>query len=402
MKKLKNITLRNKNVQNLNNGESKFQVITADNIEIFKECFEFLDSIENLGIYITNTERRIIFWNKTAESITGYTADEVVGKTCFENVLCHTDRHGRSLCILDVCPLAKAISLGKTLSVQSYIYSLTKSGKKIPVSVLLSPIKNKSNKIIGGIEIFREASKEVAELLLAQQVQKQWFNIDTDCKSYIGFANCMAEMVGGDLVRVFKTSNGNVAGLLADVSGHGISSALITGYLVSYLISIENTVNSPLQILNQLSEAYLKSNQSLHYFSAIAFTIDLKNKSIELANAGHTPAILLDVENETAQIIKINGDLIGLFGNEFSKVTIDNILKKKILIFSDGLPEARNTNNIQLGIEKIIDEAKHNINLSPQMLAKHLVDFALYYSDLPDPQDDISVLVIDGTLIDKQ
>ncbi|MCK7469820.1 MAG: PAS domain S-box protein [Desulfomicrobium escambiense] len=60
----------------------------------------YRDLVENMhdGIYFVDRERRITYWNKGAERITGYSAAEVVGKSCADNILVHVDAIGRQLC----------------------------------------------------------------------------------------------------------------------------------------------------------------------------------------------------------------------------------------------------------------------------------------------------------------
>ena len=56
--------------------------------------------IDNLydGLYFVNRDRIITYWNKAAERISGYAANEVVGRSCSDNILTHVDNEGRSLC----------------------------------------------------------------------------------------------------------------------------------------------------------------------------------------------------------------------------------------------------------------------------------------------------------------
>ena len=74
----------------------------------------YLTIINNLndGVYYVDLDRRILFWNKAAENITGYCADEIVGRQCQDNQLNHIDEDGRPLCIIG-CPLFATIIDGK-------------------------------------------------------------------------------------------------------------------------------------------------------------------------------------------------------------------------------------------------------------------------------------------------
>jgi PAS domain-containing protein len=56
--------------------------------------------MENLseGVYFVNRERVITYWNKGAERLAGYTAPQVVGRNCADNILEHVDEQGQCVC----------------------------------------------------------------------------------------------------------------------------------------------------------------------------------------------------------------------------------------------------------------------------------------------------------------
>ena len=130
----------------------------GDELQIFlsKETKDLLNFIFD-GVYIVDTERRIEFWNMGAEKITGYLAEEVVGKFCKDDILNHIDENGTLICTED-CPLTKVIESGQP--VEEKIYPLHKSGNRFPTSTHIGPIRNKGGKIIGAIEVFRDISYE--------------------------------------------------------------------------------------------------------------------------------------------------------------------------------------------------------------------------------------------------
>ena len=70
--------------------------------------------IDNLydGIYFVDRDRRIIYWNKGAERITGYSAAQVIGRRCQDNLLNHVTANGVPLCQAH-CPLAAVMGDGQ-------------------------------------------------------------------------------------------------------------------------------------------------------------------------------------------------------------------------------------------------------------------------------------------------
>ena len=358
---------------------------------------DVLENLESLGIYITDCERHILFWNKAAEIITGYSSQDVIGRTCHDGVLCHIDRHGRCLCDSDVCPLALSIKQGKVSAHSNFIFGKSKSGNRIPMAVSVSPIKDHRGQVIGGMETFRDATAEIEDLELAQAVQRQWFPQPDQLKSwpFFGFSCCMAEMVGGDLVRLFPGNGNTVVGLLADVSGHGVASALITGFLVSNLLPLEGKVTSPAKILHILSEGFSKGGVTSHYYSALAFVFDPTTRKLLLSCAGHPHPILLQ-PGSPAEFVKVGGDLIGLFDNVDFEETEINLSGKRLILYSDGLTEALNPEKEFFGNSRFLQLAQSEVALGPTAQAQVLVDHVFKFTEAYEPKDDLTVFVIDG------
>ena len=116
----------------------------------------YLSIINNLqdGVYFVDNARTIRFWNKAAEHITGYTAEEIVGKTCQLSNLNHIDEDGRPLCQVG-CPLFATIIDAKQRNERVFVRH--KDGYRIPVQVNIMPLRE-NNEIIGAIEIFTPSS----------------------------------------------------------------------------------------------------------------------------------------------------------------------------------------------------------------------------------------------------
>lgn len=105
------------------------------------------------GVYVVDTQRKIIFWNHGSERITGYKSEEVVNKYCHHNLLQHVDESGNLLCI-NGCPLHHTIRTGKIQ--QAHVYLKHKEGYRVPVSVKSIPLYDQQHQIVGAIEIFTD------------------------------------------------------------------------------------------------------------------------------------------------------------------------------------------------------------------------------------------------------
>ncbi len=121
----------------------------------------YLDIINQLqdGIYFVDKERQIQFWNHAAEQITGYSAEEIVGKCCQNSGLNHVDKEGRPLCTVG-CPLFHTLKDGKQR--QDQVLVRHRDGYRVPIRVNIFPIRN-GEEIEGAVEIFTKDSPTVFE-----------------------------------------------------------------------------------------------------------------------------------------------------------------------------------------------------------------------------------------------
>lgn len=108
------------------------------------------------GVYIVDKNRKIIYWNKAAEELTGYSHLDIIGSYCFDNILNHIDSHGTQLCRCS-CPLVESIEDNKIKEANVFLHH--KDGHRVPIFVKAFPYKDSEGVIIGAIEIFSENSE---------------------------------------------------------------------------------------------------------------------------------------------------------------------------------------------------------------------------------------------------
>ncbi len=126
--------------------------------------------VENLydGLYIVDKDRVITYWNKAAERISGYSSEEVLGKSCADNILTHIDCGGNCLCTRR-CPLAA--TMADEIPREAEVYLHHKDGQRVPVSVRVNPLEDENGKVIGGIELFTDLSNKEANELRVKELE---------------------------------------------------------------------------------------------------------------------------------------------------------------------------------------------------------------------------------------
>lgn len=124
-----------------------------------KEFSLYKEMLDNMyeGIYFVDTNRKITFWNKEAERISGFKANEIIGKYCYDNVLNHVDENNNQLC-KDGCPLHKTSIDGQQREAGVYLHH--KDGHRVAVAIRTIPLFIEGE-IIGAVEVFIDDSKQV-------------------------------------------------------------------------------------------------------------------------------------------------------------------------------------------------------------------------------------------------
>lgn len=144
---------------------------SAKDLTMRKDKYFYKSILDNLyeGVYITDRNREIIYWNREAERITGFRSDEVVGQHCFDNILMHVDERGLNLCQTG-CPLASTIADGRMREAEVYLSH--RQGHRIPVTLRVTPLRDSTGSIIGAVELFNDNSSNVSALQRLEELEK--------------------------------------------------------------------------------------------------------------------------------------------------------------------------------------------------------------------------------------
>jgi diguanylate cyclase (GGDEF)-like protein/PAS domain S-box-containing protein len=133
------------------------------------------------GVYFVDLERKITYWNEAASKITGYSANEVMNRACFDDRLNHITEDGTHLCG-GSCPFKISMENGNVLNNQ--IYFLHKEGYRVPVWIKVVPLKDGTGKIVGAFQVFnREVEKQAVSTELIELRQKVQTDILTGVRS---------------------------------------------------------------------------------------------------------------------------------------------------------------------------------------------------------------------------
>ena len=108
-------------------------------------------------VYVVDAERRIVFWNRAAESLTGYARSEVIARRCPDTPLKHCDENFVNLCENE-CPLSGTIQDGKPREAKVFLHR--RDGQRQAVRVRCAALRDSSGTIVGAVESFEESQRQ--------------------------------------------------------------------------------------------------------------------------------------------------------------------------------------------------------------------------------------------------
>ena len=138
-------------------------------MDLTLECYrKIIDHLPD-GIYIVDRRKQIVYWNHAAEQISGFGKEEVLGRCCSANLLCHLDAGGMNLCSGD-CPLSHTIAHGDSSDSEFYLHH--KNGHRIPIAARMTPLHDDQGEVIAAVMAFADLSGKAANDERLKELEK--------------------------------------------------------------------------------------------------------------------------------------------------------------------------------------------------------------------------------------
>jgi len=317
-----------------------------------------LDSLGE-GVYVTDVNRRIVYWNKSAEAITGWTARDIVGKCCYDDILCRVDKDGHRLCREEYCPLHRAIVTAQGSNVPIVVFAKTKDGRRVPVHVNVAPVRNAAGQVVGGVEVFRDLSDEFHDFERARKIQIAALGQALPQDDRVKFASRYVprDIVGGDCYRLAQLDQDRYGFFLADVSGHGVAAALFTMFLLSLWETNKDLLTVPRQFAESMNRKLCEFVTGEAFSTAICGMLDLTRWRLTLACAGGPQPLLF--RDACSESLGGPGLPWGLAETAtYDEVQVDMQKGDRVLVLTDGAIEIQTSKDGQIETEGLI-EALH-------------------------------------------
>jgi sigma-B regulation protein RsbU (phosphoserine phosphatase) len=283
------------------------------------------------------------------------------------------------------------LSLGEKLSEEAY----SKEDKQLLLSVgEQTAVALEYSRLISQVA---EQEKLNRELQIATEVQAQLFPQTFPAMKtmeYTGYCRA-ARHVGGDYYDFLQLDTDCLGVALADVSGKGISSALLMANIQALLRSGANLRGHEIDLLFNDINRLLCASTSTHKYATFFYGVyDDQMKKLTYVNAGHCPPMVFREGNGNVERLTVGGLVVGMLPDvQYQKEQVILQSGDLLLVYSDGVSEAMNLQDEEFGEERIRNVIDKNRKLSVSDLRDAILkEIAEFVGEAPQ-NDDLTMVI---------
>jgi sigma-B regulation protein RsbU (phosphoserine phosphatase) len=248
------------------------------------------------------------------------------------------------------------------------------------------------------IEEQKQRQRLENEISIAREVQDQLFprtlpkipgvEIEAICKA--------ARAVSGDYYDFIQLSPTHLAIAIADISGKGISAALLMASLQAALRSqvlvAGSETMSTAELVSRLNKHLVRNTGDDRFATFFIAVYDSTTRNLRYTNAGHLPSFL--ISKDSALHLDKGGMVLGVVEDYCYEEGAVIVPPDSLLVgYSDGLVEPENVYGEEFGIRRLQQAAVHVQGATPQVVAESLMTAAEEWAGTPEQADDMTVIV---------
>jgi serine phosphatase RsbU (regulator of sigma subunit) len=228
----------------------------------------------------------------------------------------------------------------------------------------------------------------IQQQLLPTSFPKGLLDVSADYKANLD--------VGGDYYDCFELSNGNIAMVVADVSGHGTAAAMMMSMFKIMLKSSPLNSTSPASMLKNINNTLVTEIDSGKFITVFYAIWSKETRELKYTSAGHNPMPLMNKKTGEIELLKSSGLFIGIMPD----ITVeDKILKLdgeyRLNLYTDGINEAMNHEKEQFTHKRIHELMRSYSNKSCKEFVDSLLKEVEVFREGAELSDDATILVCD-------
>lgn len=243
------------------------------------------------------------------------------------------------------------------------------------------------------------AAREAVEhdLRVARSIQKSLLPkplIDPENRFRLSAMNVSARHIGGDFYDYYFVNETQLMFTLGDVSGKGVPAALFMAVTRTLLRELARPGRSPAEILTQANEQLLDSNAGAMFVTVYLGLYDVTTGRLTYASAAHPLAHCLRSDNTACTSAEATGTVLGILsGQTFENQQMAIEPGDKLIVFTDGFPEARTPSGEFYGDERFLKLLQQHGHNPSDQFCREIVDEVANFQE-HNLRDDMTILML--------
>ncbi len=209
-----------------------------------------------------------------------------------------------------------------------------------------------------------------------------------------------ARAIGGDFFDTFPILVGDGSGrrlglVIADVSGKGISAALLMAFVRPVLRTALDRSGDPVAALERTNLILATERRTGLFVTALCAAVDLDSGLLTFASAGHEPPLLVPAGGSDARWIEGGGPLLGAFPRlDVEPVEVALAPGDGFIMYTDGITDATDGAGRRFGEDRLRAALTPSMRAGADALVRPVIDAVDSFRGDAEPADDIAVLAI--------
>lgn len=264
---------------------------------------------------------------------------------------------------------------------------------------LLSIISSQSAQVIENARLYEEEKALISlqeELRMARDIQ---LNLLPDHSPEIpGFqisaVNIPAKSVGGDYYDFLSLSSNRVGVCIGDITGKGMPAAMLMANLQATLRSQVMIFKECYKCLSGTNKLLYRNTESTKFATLFYGVLDPQKGALEYANGGHEAPILFRDKGDR-ELLNSTGLLLGVMEQAtYTKGIVHFQPNDVLLLYTDGITEAMNTDGREFGFEELVKVADENRSKNANQIMEAVLNNVKEHAGKASQSDDITMMVI--------
>lgn len=203
--------------------------------------------------------------------------------------------------------------------------------------------------------------------------------------------------VGGDYFDLFRMSDGSLALVIGDASGHAIGPALVIAETRAYIRAFATTSTDPGTILTLVNQRLCEDLESNHFVTLFFGRLDPRTGALSYAGAGHCPGYVLSPAGLVKATLTSKGVPLGIASSaKYPPGPVACLAAGELLfLYTDGIVEARPAGAPdQFGIQRTLDTLRAHAAETPDQILDAIYRAARAFSPLKAQEDDMTAILV--------